>query len=339
MVDYVYIIENGIVRAYLSEQGKREMHEIGKALLNENFYRRFLSDADSVLNRIKAYDQPRITAATALDEWDRLTQLWVDFWGLYKYTDEWAHLPLEEILRSKLSEDDIASFITHEHLDRSGLNPKIAYALDVLKKTGEKKLALHLEAEKLLHADAAFADFLLEGQKVQKDIFFALRSNEIRGILQGNEIPSQIAKERLAGCSFVRSGKDWIVCTGDDFNKWKTRIDESTPKTITGKSAFKGKVQGRVVKHLSWSSTSPLEKGDILVTGMTNPQMIPFIKNAAAIVTDEGGLTCHAAIISREFKIPCIVGTQGATKLLNNGDMVEVDADRGEVRILQQAEK
>ena len=65
---------------------------------------------------------------------------------------------------------------------------------------------------------------------------------------------------------------------------------------------------------------------------MTRAEHLPIMKKAAAIVTDEGGITCHAAIISREFNIPCIVGTQIASSLLKDGDLVEVDAEKGVVR-------
>ena len=67
---------------------------------------------------------------------------------------------------------------------------------------------------------------------------------------------------------------------------------------------------------------------------MTSPDYMVAVKKAAAIVTDEGGVTCHAAIVSRELKIPCIVGTKNATKALKTGDLVEVDADNGVVRLL-----
>ena len=60
--------------------------------------------------------------------------------------------------------------------------------------------------------------------------------------------------------------------------------------------------------------------------------IVPYLKNASAIATDEGGLTCHAAIISRELKIPCIIGTKISTKVLKDGDLVEVDAEKGVVR-------
>lgn len=76
-------------------------------------------------------------------------------------------------------------------------------------------------------------------------------------------------------------------------------------------------------------------EGDILVTQMTQPNMVPIARLAAAIVTDEGGITSHAAVISREFKIPCVVGTKLATKVIKEGDIVEVDAKQGVVSILK----
>jgi pyruvate,water dikinase len=67
---------------------------------------------------------------------------------------------------------------------------------------------------------------------------------------------------------------------------------------------------------------------------MTSPDYVPAMKRAKAIITDEGGLLSHAAIMSREFGKPCIIGTKIATKILKDGMMVEVDADKGIVRII-----
>lgn len=75
-----------------------------------------------------------------------------------------------------------------------------------------------------------------------------------------------------------------------------------------------------------------MKKGNILITGMTRPEILPVIKLASAIVTDEGGITCHAAIVAREFNIPCVVGTLFATKVLKDGDVIEVNANQGIVR-------
>ncbi|MDY6959795.1 MAG: putative PEP-binding protein, partial [Halobacteriota archaeon] len=77
------------------------------------------------------------------------------------------------------------------------------------------------------------------------------------------------------------------------------------------------------------SELSKVEEGDILVTKMTTPDMVPAMKRAAGIVTDEGGLTCHAAIVSRELGTPAVVGTKEATKKLKDGDEITIDGERG----------
>ena len=104
---------------------------------------------------------------------------------------------------------------------------------------------------------------------------------------------------------------------------------------IRGCGANQGIAKGRVRILLTSSGVTDFKKGDILVTPMTTPDFGPLIGKAAAIVTDEGGITSHASIISREFGIPCIVGTNDATKLLKDGEIVEVDANKGIVKILK----
>jgi phosphoenolpyruvate synthase/pyruvate phosphate dikinase len=103
-------------------------------------------------------------------------------------------------------------------------------------------------------------------------------------------------------------------------------------KKIKGIGVRSGLVRGRVKVILELNRLSQIKKGDILVTTMTRPQFNNFIKKASVIVTDEGGVLCHAAILAREFKIPCVVGTKVATKILKDGDLVEVDADKGVVK-------
>ncbi|MFH0712960.1 MAG: PEP-utilizing enzyme [Candidatus Micrarchaeota archaeon] len=109
---------------------------------------------------------------------------------------------------------------------------------------------------------------------------------------------------------------------------------------LTGAVANRGKVQGiaRVVKVIGVEQLTldmnSFQKGEILVTTMTQPNMISIAKIAKAIVTDEGGMTSHAAIIARELQIPCIVGTHVATKVIKTGDLIEVDANKGVVRKL-----
>jgi pyruvate,water dikinase len=77
-----------------------------------------------------------------------------------------------------------------------------------------------------------------------------------------------------------------------------------------------------------------LQRGEILVAPSTFPAYVPAMERSAAIVTNEGGLLCHAAIVAREIKVPCIVGTKIGTKVFRNGDLIEVDAVNGIVRKL-----
>ncbi|MEM3758411.1 MAG: pyruvate, water dikinase, partial [Saccharolobus sp.] len=121
---------------------------------------------------------------------------------------------------------------------------------------------------------------------------------------------------------------------------WSTKKREETSKTsvvtegkvlVRGLPASPGIVYGRakVILDIKDAKVSEIEKGDILVTRMTDPDWVPLMKMAAAIITDEGGMTSHAAIVSRELGIPAVVGTRDATKVIKDNQMITVDAIRG----------
>ncbi|MBU0707531.1 hypothetical protein KKG41_04130 [Patescibacteria group bacterium] len=116
-------------------------------------------------------------------------------------------------------------------------------------------------------------------------------------------------------------------------NLYEEKID-STIKQIKGTTAYMGKVQGTVKVVNVSREMSKVNKGDILVSLATNPSIVPAMKKASAFVTDTGGVTCHAAIVAREMKKPCVIGTKIATKVLKDGDRVEVDANKGLIRKL-----
>jgi pyruvate,water dikinase len=115
------------------------------------------------------------------------------------------------------------------------------------------------------------------------------------------------------------------------FDRQKT----SGVNEIKGLPASPGNVQGTAkVSHKAGDLIKSIKKGDILITSMTTPDFIPAMRKAAAIVTDEGGITCHSAIISRELGIPCVIGTKVTTQIFKTGDRVLVDATGGVVRRL-----
>ncbi|MDD4902064.1 MAG: PEP-utilizing enzyme [Patescibacteria group bacterium] len=106
-------------------------------------------------------------------------------------------------------------------------------------------------------------------------------------------------------------------------------------REIKGMPAQAGKAKGIVKIINTIEDLGKMKKGNILVSQATSPDLISAMKKAAAIVTNEGGVTCHAAIVSRELGIPCLVGTKIATQVLREGDLVEVDADKGLIKILK----
>ncbi|MFA6399561.1 MAG: PEP-utilizing enzyme [archaeon] len=106
---------------------------------------------------------------------------------------------------------------------------------------------------------------------------------------------------------------------------------------LKGQSAYPGKVTGRVRKILTSQAVKFFRQGEILVAPMTTVDFTSAIKSCAAFITDEGGITSHAAIVARELKKPCIIGTKIATRVLQDGDLVEVDANKGIVKVIKKA--
>lgn len=115
---------------------------------------------------------------------------------------------------------------------------------------------------------------------------------------------------------------------------YKHGVRPQTATAISGTTAHPGIASGRVVVCYGLADINAVRPGDVVVASMTRPEYMPALKKAVAIVTDEGGVTCHAAIVARELKIPTIIGTRSATHILITGIRVEVDASRGMVRIV-----
>ncbi|MBW3538065.1 hypothetical protein KY386_01065 [Candidatus Parcubacteria bacterium] len=109
----------------------------------------------------------------------------------------------------------------------------------------------------------------------------------------------------------------------------------SSAEIASGQTGCAGRAIGRArIVHAENLAKSDITTGEVLVCDMTTPEFLPLMQQAAAIVTDRGGILCHAAIVAREMKRPCIVGTGNATKVLQDGDLVEVDAGAGCVRTM-----
>ncbi len=159
--------------------------------------------------------------------------------------------------------------------------------------------------------------------------------NEIMLACNGKRVDWKLVGERSAGTLFWCTADGVTVYQGKALLGFDARFFHGisdTTKELKGTTAMSGKVRGRVRIVYGRLEFAAFKKGEILVTNNTTPEFVPIMKKAAAIVTEQGGITSHAAVISRELKVPCIIGTKIATKILKTGDRVEVDAERGIVK-------
>ena len=196
-----------------------------------------------------------------------------------------------------------------------------------IKGENEKRKIRDDRQEKQVCDEKEIKEIARLGQKIEKhygkpqDIEWAIEKGEIL-IVQSRAVttykpPEEDQKEQP-------SGEKPTSETG------RPGIKEEAGKILLkGETASAGVYSGPVKVIAGFSELNKIEKGDILVTTMTNPDMVPAMIKAGAIVTNEGGMTCHAAIVSREMGIPCIVGTEHATEVLKDGDIITVHASHG----------
>ncbi len=157
-----------------------------------------------------------------------------------------------------------------------------------------------------------------------------------RSLKDGLEISREEIQKRVNNSLyFGENGKISIETNEEILEQTDLLLNqEKKVKEIKGAGVSRGLATGKVYVILSNNDFKKFEDGGILVTSATRPDFVPLMKKASAIVTNEGGILSHAAIISRELKKPCIVGTGKATNILKDGDVVEVDANKGIVKIL-----
>lgn len=152
----------------------------------------------------------------------------------------------------------------------------------------------------------------------------------------------EYVSRNLPSLSILKKRKKGYIYFGDvviikEYESWflsnYISIKQDDTVNLKGDVVFAQNVEGIVCKVFSEKDFQKLKKDEILVTPMTTPKFIKIIKKAKAIITDEGGITCHAAIISRELKVPCVVGCKNATKILNDGDLIKINGSTGEISI------
>ena len=182
-------------------------------------------------------------------------------------------------------------------------------------------------------------------QSLPLELVNALLPQQVDDLFSGHVTRDQLELQWKGGTfHYVSPEGDFLYAFGADSDRFWLQFKrvlvegEEEMTELKGMVASRGVVSGRVrIIFDPHSKEARIEEGDILVTSMTRPEFLPLMKKAVAVVTDEGGISCHAAIVSRELGIPCIIGTRNATKILRDGDVVEGDGNQGVVKILKKA--
>lgn len=161
-------------------------------------------------------------------------------------------------------------------------------------------------------------------------------------LMDDKKISLQELQKRKLGYIFSKKGISLTsgkqILAKQIFNKIGYEHDFNNSKNVEefkGQPAYRGIANGIVRLIMVKDKIIDLKTGEVLVTSMTTPEYLLAMKKSCAFITDEGGITCHAAIVAREMKKPCIIGTKNATKILKTGDYVCVDANSGTVKILK----
>lgn len=167
---------------------------------------------------------------------------------------------------------------------------------------------------------------------------YALPDEINAALLAGQGVTADTLRERQEQFMIVYARDGLQMYTGEDVLRLREAMKQSEQHqaggALHGLIANTGIAEGPVRVITSVTQIAEVQPGDVIVAVMTRPDYLPAMKKAVAIVTDEGGITCHAAIVSRELHIPCIIGTKVATKTLQNGQRVRVDANTNTITVL-----
>ncbi len=183
------------------------------------------------------------------------------------------------------------------------------------------------------------ATILAEKLSISKDLMECVVFWDIERLITDKEQYIQELKKRNEYTLFAISEKyGFHIISGDKARELAELIEKKYTQNLhelRGRPACIGEVTGTVHVISKVEDFARFQRGDILVTAMTRPEFVPLMQKAGAVITDEGGLTCHAAIVSRELGVPCIVGTELATRVLKDNMTVKVDARKGIITIIK----
>jgi len=266
------------------------------------------------------------------------------FWKKYQW------LPCLDLQNDPWTLDDVRAYVSDITLGQTekGLSFEEAAGRAGLTK---EQIAMYKMIKELAYIKDVRDDFRRKSVFYIRDLFVEigkrlglsltetayLTEQEIVEGLKGKAVPKHLAVKRQEGfLIYIENDCIVVIDHAIDAKLKRMGFKEEAPHTkeLKGICAYPGKVRGIVKIVRTVHDILKVNRGDVLVALTTHPDYVPAMQKAGAIVTDEGGMLSHAAIVSRELKIPCVVGTKSATKVLQHGTLVEVDASRGSIKPL-----
>lgn len=311
--EFLYILKGDIFISYRSEQNDQEMYAFFKEKVKD---KKFLADLKEKTQQAKEqYEKVAKEVTVACEKecsWSKLEKL-------YKkaYNAEYKLL-------------SVMNFTFY--FEQAGPVPEEATKTFQEIATIRNKIAEILYA--FYHND--FGSIFRQTEKklkIPRKYVCYLFPEEIKESLEKKKITistKMLEERRKLSILLMKSGKATYI-VGPDAEKMyqDLQIHSNQETEIKGQCAYPGKVKGYVCKVETHADLKKIKQGVILVTPMTSVTYVHFLEKVAAIITNEGGIICHAASIAREMKIPTIIGTKIATKVLKDRDLVEVDAEKG----------
>jgi len=262
------------------------------------------------------------------------------------YANTWSYEEIIEYLRGR-KEDPKEIDNIHKHKSRIKQEQRRIYEGDKeLRHYCEIMQELALLRFELKHAwcgaETVCLDFLKHiAERIGIDFGIFIQaynySDLFRYFEENRKLTDKEIKDRMDYSVIHYKGNSITYLYGEEARKYFREFHEEKQE-IKGNVAHKGKIKAKVrivkvddLKRFA-EDVKQFQKGEVLVTTMTSPIMVPLASKSSAIITDEGGMLSHAAVIARELDVPCIVGTHDATKTFKDGDFVEIDVEKGIVR-------
>ena len=322
--DFIFTNCGDVWETYIGKKERERTSELGYKLMSDrkkfsefqNAAKRITAEMEEYFKKFRSLKYQKLSDRQLADELIAACLFCTRAWRQYFITEFFYYDKVEKMLQ-----------------ERSISDAKLKLIESNVHKMQEIKFDLRSKLNETAFGDHLFVGIIKEAAKRLKlkseDIYYKLGYKEIADILLDKKTKIKFKETYVMG-----KFSNWEIIEGKEAEAIIDSLRNYTKKhvgnVLRGQIGNKGFYVGRVkivpfdLKADLHKEINKMKKGDVLVSGTTGPEMIMACRKAGAIVTEEGGIISHAAIVSRELKIPAVIGTKIATKVLKDGDLVEV---------------